>query len=89
MNLKEQFLRKKEQMKGKYQIIDERGKVLGEYKSKNTAINFLKYFRLNKNDKLEIKKIWKFPANFGKEEIIVQTEKITLKMEEDTILKNQ
>jgi hypothetical protein len=42
--------------KNKYQILDEYGKVLGEYRSQATAITMEKTLRLNKHDRLEIKK---------------------------------
>jgi hypothetical protein len=51
--LKQQFLAK---TKNKYQILDEYGKVLGEYRSQATAITMEKTLRLNKHDRLEIKK---------------------------------
>jgi hypothetical protein len=53
MTLKTQFSLKK---KNKYQILDEYGKVLGEYRSQATAITMEKTLRLNKHDRLEIKK---------------------------------
>jgi hypothetical protein len=53
MTLKTQFSLKK---KKKYQIVTPEGKVLGEYRSQATAITMEKTLRLNKHDRLEIKK---------------------------------
>jgi len=54
MTLKQQFSLKSN---NKYQILDKSGNVLGEYKFESTAINMVKQFRLNKKDKLEVRKV--------------------------------
>jgi len=55
MTLKQQFNQKNR--KKKYQVVDETGKILCECRSETTALNMKKEFQLNKNDKLEVRKV--------------------------------